>query len=362
MTSVLHPTLFAAVANVQKRLATHFHNKTSIDESNTIRLFVDPIISALGWDLLDLDEVKSEYRHKPSDNPVDYALLQSGRPVLFIEAKGLNKNLEDRKWISQTINYANTANVEWTVLTNGIEWRVYKTHAPVEANEKLFYTTTLTSQSIEECVHQLLPLGKDKFTTRNELGALWETSMVDTKILAVLQDIQSHPSVVRAIAKAAGLGVSDTQRGLDRIVVTERVFQTLPLFPTMAQALPAPAPPVENDIPTDVASPKQSGGTDATVSLEKVKPSWTSIGTQDLLEAGLLVHGMELLVVSNPHHPALVENGKFCLYNGTLMTYSAWGKAVTGWKGFDTFMQIQTASGRLLQDLRLELNEQRQKK
>jgi hypothetical protein len=47
------------------------------------------------------DEVHREYRRRPADNPVDYALLLSRTPRLFIEAKGLGENIDDPKWANQ---------------------------------------------------------------------------------------------------------------------------------------------------------------------------------------------------------------------------------------------------------------------
>ena len=90
-----------------------------LSEADTKAAFIDPILSALGWDLRDIFSVSREYRHRPQDYPVDYALFVARSPVLFVEAKSLNKDLSDYKWISQTISYANAAGVEWCALTNG---------------------------------------------------------------------------------------------------------------------------------------------------------------------------------------------------------------------------------------------------
>jgi hypothetical protein len=88
-----------------------------LSEADTKAAFIEPILSALGWDLRDVFSVSREYRHRPQDNPVDYALFVARSPVLFVEAKSLNKDLSDYKWISQTIAYENAAGVEWCMLT-----------------------------------------------------------------------------------------------------------------------------------------------------------------------------------------------------------------------------------------------------
>ena len=64
-------------------------------------------------------------------------------PALYVEAKGLNKNLEDKQFIAQTVNYANNDGVVWCVLTNGLTYRVYKTNEPVAMDQKLLFEVDL---------------------------------------------------------------------------------------------------------------------------------------------------------------------------------------------------------------------------
>jgi hypothetical protein len=63
-----------------------------VGESNTKAGLIQPVIATLGWDVLDPDEVHREYRRRPADNPVDYALLLRRTPRLFIVAKGRGEN------------------------------------------------------------------------------------------------------------------------------------------------------------------------------------------------------------------------------------------------------------------------------
>ena len=59
----------------------------------------------------------------------DYALLKEGRPVALVEAKRLGHRLELSD-IMQVLNYANTAGVEYMVLTNGDRWEMYSVFTP----------------------------------------------------------------------------------------------------------------------------------------------------------------------------------------------------------------------------------------
>jgi hypothetical protein len=116
--------------NVMRQIANRIPNLRKqgarISEQDTKRVLITPALEALGWDIYDTEEVRNEYRHKSADNPVDYALFLNRSPVLFVEAKPLGQSLDDRKWILQTINYANAAGVDWCVLTTGAEYRLIK--------------------------------------------------------------------------------------------------------------------------------------------------------------------------------------------------------------------------------------------
>ena len=74
-----------------------------VGEQDTKAILIDPVLSALGWDLGDLDDLRREYRRKPQDNPVDYALLAFGQPLLFIEAKALGTDLSPRRCAAQVL-------------------------------------------------------------------------------------------------------------------------------------------------------------------------------------------------------------------------------------------------------------------
>ena len=66
---------------------------------------------------------------------------------LFVEAKALGGNLNDRRWANQIMGYAAVAGVEWVVLTNGDEYRIYNSHATVPVEQKVFRTTDVDAVS-----------------------------------------------------------------------------------------------------------------------------------------------------------------------------------------------------------------------
>jgi predicted type IV restriction endonuclease len=104
----------------------------SSNEANTKALLIEPILASLGWDPLDLDAVEREV--KVFDGTfLDYALKVEGHARVYVEAKALGENLDDKKFVAQTVNYANNDGVLWCVLTNGLSLRHLawgRCHAP----------------------------------------------------------------------------------------------------------------------------------------------------------------------------------------------------------------------------------------
>jgi hypothetical protein len=97
MPNTTRQMLTGVLPKLRKRIEKIQNRNESIGEQNTKAALIDPLLAALGWDVEDIDEVSREYRRKSQDNPVDYALFMLRSPRLFVEAKGLEKDLSDRR-------------------------------------------------------------------------------------------------------------------------------------------------------------------------------------------------------------------------------------------------------------------------
>lgn len=195
LTSVL-PKLRNRIQKVQNR-------KDSIGEQNTKAALIEPLLAALGWDIEDIDEVSREYRRKPQDNPVDYALFMLRSPRLFVEAKGLEKDLSDRRWIGQILGYATVVGVEWCVLTNGDEYRLYNAHAPVDVDQKLFRSVRISDPDQEEYVLDTLELLSKEKMGDNLLNVLWKAHFIDRHVSTALGELLQNDdaSLIRLIKR-----------------------------------------------------------------------------------------------------------------------------------------------------------------
>ncbi len=101
------------------------------NEENTKAEFIEPLFEALGWDVRNTyhpDEVTRE--EKISKDRVDYSFRINGIPKFFLEAKALRENLDNQKFVEQSINYSWHKGCTWAVLTDfesvkifNAEWR-----------------------------------------------------------------------------------------------------------------------------------------------------------------------------------------------------------------------------------------------
>ncbi len=248
-----------------------------------------PILRALGWNVEDLDEVHLEYRGVPIDKPVDYALLLQRKPVLFIEAKALGENLSDRKWASQIVSYAAVAGVEWVVLTDGDEYRIYNALSEHDVEEKLFRTVRVSGDAAE-AEDALRLLTKDELRNKS-LAALWRAQSIDTRVRRAVEALfEPEPSawLVRRLANSTdGLTAGDVKAALLRARITLDLpaaeLDSSPPARERPRVLPMPTTPDETSSHEEEPQP----GT------RRPAASY-DVSVKDLLDAGLIRPGLEL--------------------------------------------------------------------
>ncbi len=120
--------LVGTIERLQERIRDH-RQSLGAYESRTRAALIDPLLTALGWDVSNPAFVEVEPKTK--DGWADYALLGSSRaPVMFVEAKKL-AGRDVSEHAPQAVNYAVGENlgrspkIEHCAVTDGDEWRVY---------------------------------------------------------------------------------------------------------------------------------------------------------------------------------------------------------------------------------------------
>ncbi|MGD9647469.1 MAG: hypothetical protein AB7U73_17275 [Pirellulales bacterium] len=275
-------------------------NAKGLGEQNTKASLIEPILEALGWDIRDPDEVHREFKPTTRDSPVDYALKLLRKPRLFVEAKGLGENLSDRKWVSQMLGYATMAGVEWCVLTNGNEYRVYNASAPVEAEEKLFRSVRLVESDTAEAV-DLLRLISRANMEENLLDVLWSAHFVDRRVKEALG--QMLDSVDKALVRLI-------RRRVPKLSPKEIAESIRRLDVAISQSNAPPATPTRRAqewTPQKSRAPRKQL---AKTGVERTKPRagkkklFIGVTLKDVIDAGLLNPPLKL---TRKYHDQLLE-------------------------------------------------------
>ncbi len=233
--------LALALTNVRARIAKF--GGQWIGEENTKHALIEPVLRALGWDLGDLDEVRCEYKLKQTDNPVDYALFVHGGLRLLVEAKALGENLS--KYAHQIMGYAGVAGiVEWIVLTDGNEYRIYNVYAPVPIDQKLFKRVVVASD--EPGLTDTLGLLSKAQLQGTVIDDLWRAYFVDRQVKQAVQDLaglDAPTDFVNLVRnRVPALSPAEVRQSLGRATLSLD-YGTLTLAPTLPVGAKAPVSP-----------------------------------------------------------------------------------------------------------------------
>lgn len=265
------------LTEIRERIASY--RGLGIHESDTRASLIDPMLNALGWRVGDLEKVRQEYSFQASDSRVDYALMEARKPSLYVEAKALGKNLDDPKWASQIMGYAIVAGVEWVVLTDGNEYRIYNTHAPVPVAEKLLHAVRVADD--DASVGQVLELLSRERGPKDRLKAQWHAHFADRQVHRALKGLfgrtpdNSFVSLLKG--ETADLTDEDIAASLRRVRAR---FE----FPLIHRDGSDPSPPPVNPVPVN---PPPVNPLPDLVSARDIRP-------RHLIEAGLIQPPLDL--------------------------------------------------------------------
>lgn len=185
------------------------------NEESTKMFLVVPMISFLGYDHMDPNEVFPEHHCDFSEkykNRVDFAIFKGGEPVIAIESKPANAPSlrDDRGQLRSYFNAART--VKMGVLTDGLVWEFYAdSDEPnmMDANPFLrFDLKDVARGKVDDsALEGLGSLGKAVFDPDN-IGAEAKRKHVYNSVLTQVAAIFADPpeEFSRPLLKKAGIG------------------------------------------------------------------------------------------------------------------------------------------------------------
>ena len=92
-----------------------------VNESDTVAIIVDMLADVFGFDKY--EDITSEYSIRGTY--CDLAVKDEGRVKYLIEVKAIGLDLKDTH-LRQAVGYGAQHGIQWVVLTNGVDWEIYR--------------------------------------------------------------------------------------------------------------------------------------------------------------------------------------------------------------------------------------------
>lgn len=147
------PDLLETIQRVVDRIRV----RRSLYEQNEMAIrdqVVNPILRSLGWDTEDPDKVQPNV--STEEGVPDYTLMLHGKKVLFVEAKKMSVNVEDRKVLGQLAKYCFAEGMPYGVVTNGVVWvlfRAFEKGRPIA--ERVVWKVNIDKDDINAIIRKL---------------------------------------------------------------------------------------------------------------------------------------------------------------------------------------------------------------
>lgn len=180
-----------------------------LTEEATKNAFIMPFINAIGYDVFNPLEVVPEMTcdiGTKKGEKIDYAIMKDGEPILLIECKHWEQdlNLHD----NQLLRYFNVSKAKFGLLTNGIVYRFYTDLIePNKMDEKPFLEVDFTDLK-ENQITELKKFHKSYFDVDSVLSSASELKYTgELKSIIAREFSAPSPDFVRFFAKQVYDGV-----------------------------------------------------------------------------------------------------------------------------------------------------------
>lgn len=150
------------IASQMKRYQTILADAKNRDvsESDTVVIVVDMLADVLGYKKY--TEITTE--HSVRGTYVDLAVKVGNDVRFLVEAKAIGVSLKDNH-VKQAVDYGANLGIEWVVLTNAVEWQIYKVHfkQPIDKTLVVEFNALETSPKAPQVIECLGNLSREEF-------------------------------------------------------------------------------------------------------------------------------------------------------------------------------------------------------
>ena len=127
---------------------------SAFDEASTKQAVVLRLLSFLGWDIFNVEEVYPDF--STNSSTISYALRIGNSSKIYIEVKRVHEKLDNYQ--KELFNLASRDDVNLAILTNGIAWWFYLVSASGNWKQNRFHSIDLLKQKPDIFVPNLIDL------------------------------------------------------------------------------------------------------------------------------------------------------------------------------------------------------------
>jgi hypothetical protein len=148
-----------------------------INESDTVVIIADMLADILGYKKY--LEITTEFAVRGTY--VDLAVKVGNEVRFLIEAKAIDSPLKDI-YIKQAIDYGANHGIEWVILSNGINWQIYKIHFKQPIDKSLVYELDVLQANPKDpqLLECLGSLSREGFT-QSSMTSFYQQKQVTSK-------------------------------------------------------------------------------------------------------------------------------------------------------------------------------------
>jgi Type I restriction enzyme R protein N terminus (HSDR_N) len=174
----------------------HFQNiaavqrQRDVSEADTVTVVKDILAEIFGYDKY--SELTSE--HQIKGTYCDLAIRLDGKVRFLVEVKSAGLDLKDNH-VTQAVNYGANQGIEWVILTNAIDWRVYRVvfGQPVSHEEVTSFVFTAINANKEDDLEGIFIIAREGIAT--DAIADFHQRVLLLNRFTIAQIIKSEPIV-----------------------------------------------------------------------------------------------------------------------------------------------------------------------
>ena len=182
--------------------ASQLKDKLMTEEA-TKNALIMPFLQALGYDVFNPLEVVPEMDcdiNKKKGEKIDYAIIKDGEPIIVIECKHWQQDLDIHK--AQLSRYFVATKAKFGVLTNGIEYRVYTDLVNPNLMDEIPFLVFDIEHLRDSQIESIKKFSKEDFDIEKIMGSANELKYM-TELKKLIKDIIENPTpdFVKSLAK-----------------------------------------------------------------------------------------------------------------------------------------------------------------